>query len=112
MTDADRVLKRLLEAATPGPWTWWDDGVSIRDVVDDAAGGTVADTERKGPQAEANAAYIAAANPQVVLDLLARLDDALSFAQEGWSQTSEFFRGRHGYVVRLEAMRRGERDPS
>ena len=72
-------LKRLAEAATQGPWE--SDGevlvfASINHGVDLYG----------SPDARANAAYIAAAHPGVLLDLLAQLDaaeTALSLKKEG-----------------------------
>jgi hypothetical protein len=75
MNDADlKRLRELAEAATPGPWmainhqkhlgdhnveqAWW----SV-----DSKGGRIADIER---HKAANAAFIAAANPQTVIALL------------------------------------------
>jgi len=54
------VLQNLAEAATPGPWATI--GVEYGEL---------------GAQEIADAAFIAAANPAVVLELVARLNDAV-----------------------------------
>lgn len=63
---SDEELRALAEAATPGPWE-----VVGESVVTDGNAATVAVIE--APDYEEDAAYIAAANPTAVLDLLDRL---------------------------------------
>lgn len=79
-------LRRLAEAATPGPWSRCGDdrgGCGCRLVfaehaaVAQACSCTDADSMGEGyteKQAKATAAYIAAANPQVVIGLLDTID--------------------------------------
>jgi hypothetical protein len=44
--------------------------------------------------------------------LKVRLSDALELAEEGWTQTAEWFQERYDYGHRLRAMQSGERDPA
>lgn len=103
LTDEERELKRLAEAATPGPWVPWcdhqpslewlcndKDGVSIVTLGEDGfpdvriADADVERTEEESaswtttpankPVVAANVSYIAAANPKAVLGLLARIE--------------------------------------
>ena len=64
-------LKRLAEAATPGPWTSHKDGgVSARGVLlagCAVVGGYIA-----------NSRYIAAANPAAILELIQQRDELLA----------------------------------
>jgi hypothetical protein len=97
MTDEQRAeLKRLAEAATKGPWHWVNPEndapratgeyrASLRTVWErPALGGAyslpefILDAEeiRDGEHMEANAGFIAAANPSAVLDLLADVEHA------------------------------------
>ena len=82
-------LRRLAKAATPGPWyldgPWWygdDDSAYCISTAEDAGRIAVTISPPKyifGGAREirdANARYIAAANPAVVLDLLDQLDAA------------------------------------
>lgn len=80
MTIDTNELRRLAQAATPGPWYVTGkltryveariDGGLIQEVA--ACGPTKADGGY-GPQQEANARLIAAANPATILELLGRL---------------------------------------
>ena len=82
MTDT-KELRRLAQAATPGPWYVTGkltryveariDGGLIQEVA--ACGPTKADGGY-GPQQEANARLIAAANPAAISELLDRLEEA------------------------------------
>ena len=83
-----KKLRRLAEAATPGPW-WADTGATIGDDSDEAthvwfraarndlylAIGKVLDNDLDQTTFE-DAEFIAAANPAAVLDLLDQLDAA------------------------------------
>ena len=64
-------LKRLAEAATPGPWTSHKDGgISARGVLlagCAVVGGYIA-----------NSRYIAAANPAAILELIRQRDELLA----------------------------------
>ena len=83
MTIDTKELRRLAQAATPGPWYVTGkltryveariDGGLIQEVA--ACGPTKADGGY-GPQQEANARLIAAANPATISELLDRLEEA------------------------------------
>ena len=83
MTIDINKLRRLAQAATPGPWYATGkltryveariDGGLIQEVA--ACGPTKADGGY-GPQQEANARLIAAANPAAISELLDRLEAA------------------------------------
>ena len=83
MTIDINKLRRLAQAATPGPWYATGkltryveariDGGLIQEVA--ACGPTKADGGY-GPQQEANASLIAAANPATISELLDRLEAA------------------------------------
>ena len=87
MTIDTNELRRLAQAATPGPWYVTGkltryveariDGGLIQEVA--ACGPTKADGGY-GPQQEANASLIAAANPATISELLDRLEAAESDA--------------------------------
>ena len=83
------TLRQLAEAATPGPWYAHENGTIWRRPIKDLYqyGGGVAgdksiasaskgwhDENAKGYPVEANAAYIAAANPAAILALLDTID--------------------------------------
>lgn len=90
------ALERAAQEATPGPWDVWAeriDGdrsragdellqqVALTEAVGDHlyllnAGGKCPATTGCGPTSEANAAYIASANPAAILSLIARLREA------------------------------------
>ena len=90
MTDQDEELRRLAEAATPGPWRYELDGPKSNDmrhavlaeitdlwIVACYRSGTTPEddsSEAADAEAEANARLIAAANPAAVLSLLDRLE--------------------------------------
>ena len=95
MTDAELLeLEKKAKAATPGPWK--------------AVGECVADSDRyvlancntnfsKG-QVNSNAAYIAAANPAVVLEMITELRQAK--AERDWlAETLE----THSFMLELDA---------
>ena len=69
-------LKRLAQAATAGPWHAGKSGDYTREVC--APDSTAISWSGSFPlaKAQANAAYIAAASPDVVLKLLERLEAA------------------------------------
>lgn len=78
ITETNTDLRRLAEQATPGPWAVGDDGY-IEGPDDPTYGRKLHwDTEGLGAiwRNEADAAYIAAANPQRILALLDELRDA------------------------------------
>lgn len=77
-------LKRLAESATPGPWAEGLGDMVFAGPVKKARGsvsggrGIVArtdDDDFDDEQNEANALYIAAANPEAVLSLIARIEE-------------------------------------
>lgn len=65
-------LKQLAEAATPGPWEAY--GTWVAEVTAHAAGDPEAPDTRLLECDEFNADYIAAANPQTILALLALVE--------------------------------------
>lgn len=77
MTTDTEELRRLAEAATPGPWTWWT-SCSFRRLSSDASGkdGDVLHAVKYKDGvcgiegSESDMAFIAAANPAAVLELL------------------------------------------
>lgn len=77
MTDLDN-LESKAKAATPGPWQY--DGVNVTQAVNDGTGLadviTTDDADEGRIITDADAAYIAAASPDVVLSLIARVRDA------------------------------------
>ena len=90
-----KELRRLAQAATPGPWYATGkltryveariDGGLIQEVA--ACGPTKADGGY-GPQQEANASLIAAANPAAITELLDRLEAAekeCDALRKGWN---------------------------
>ena len=82
MTDAE--LRALAEAATPGPWTRLDTGSEGCSVVASGRRRVARLTHLDLAECRADAAYIAAANPQTVLALLDRiaaLEKALALSQ-------------------------------
>jgi len=87
MADSQDIetLRRLALAATPGPWR-----VRNKKVVtygDSAVCGAPVFRAGEHRQSMANAAYIAAASPEVVLGLLEQIDELkyqITVAQQGW----------------------------
>ena len=80
-------LRRLAEAATPGPWTvYMGDRVCSYDVYDIAICEDASlmddDDELTSIQCDSNAAYIAAMHPQTTLALLDRLARAETLAAD------------------------------
>lgn len=76
MSDIDVArLRSLAEAATPGPWRRTDSGDRhwLRDVRDTTNRGVAWCGTLHVEQAHADAAYIAAANPQTMLAILDRI---------------------------------------
>ena len=70
MTDT-KELRKLAEAATPGPWNYYDDSLSTGRIEIVAPGKTVTRIYRSVPEEDgANAEFIAAANPQTIIALL------------------------------------------
>ena len=97
MTIDINKLRRLAQAATPGPWYATGkltryveariDGGLIQEVA--ACGPTKADGGY-GPQQEANASLIAAANPATISELLDRLE-AAEKERESWKGLAKQF---------------------
>lgn len=113
MTAVDHAeLKRLAEGATPGPWDIYGERikgnralaaaealaqVNQTDEVSDAfwllnAGGKCPALTGCGPTSEANAAFIAAANPAVVLALLSEIEGLKSYAKDAANEALEYRR--------------------
>lgn len=79
-SDQIKELRRLAEVATPGPWVHRNNDGSIGS-VDAVSGPMVAQTqamrtpgEQCNKERNANAAFIAAANPTAILSLIARIE--------------------------------------
>ena len=76
-------LKRLAEAATPGPWTSHKDGgISARGVLlagCAVVGGYIA-----------NSRYIAAANPAAILELIRQRDELLAALKDAREMVSDW----------------------
>ena len=99
-------LKRLAEAATPGPW-------AKREYVSGIGCGVDAKWNVALHASNDDAAYIAAANPVVVLELIRQRDELLSALKdaremvEDWgSYASPYFQGKHdftGDLMKLDA---------
>ena len=77
MTDREE-LRKLAEAATPGPWTWDDFGSHPRPSLGNPhiKQGEVLTCAALLWPCDEDAAYIVAANPAAVLDLLDQCDAA------------------------------------
>lgn len=71
MTDLDD-LERLAKAATPGPWTTKPDDDARKHLLCTETGAWFGRVEAS-PRNAADAAFIAAANPAVVLELVRRM---------------------------------------
>lgn len=68
-------LKKLAEAATPGPWSAYDDSRSTGRMEITAMGKTVARIYKSVPAEDwPNACFIAAANPQALLQMIAVME--------------------------------------
>lgn len=81
LTDEERELRRLAEAATPGPWEY-DGGTYITgatpvevDWSDELVMPTVINDPNVFDRPEVDRAYVVAANPATVLRLLARIEE-------------------------------------
>ena len=98
-------LKRLAEAATPGPWNTSPGGCGIIGPDKQWLGGMndwVCEYSEEMTQSENNAAFIAAANPAAVLELIRQRDElveALKDAREmvsDWAgYASPYFQEKH-----------------
>lgn len=105
MSDELRELREAAEAATPGPWTWWT-SCSFNRLSSDATrkDGDVlhAVKYRDGvcgiEGSEADMRFIALANPQTILALLAERDDLAARLS-----AAERDAGRYRYLRRPEA---------
>lgn len=84
LADQDKELRRLAEAATPGPWKIAPAGTKAYeradpypfDMIQVAPARFVRTEGRSENEANSNAAFIAAANPATILSLLDRLEAA------------------------------------
>lgn len=104
-----KELKRLAEAATPGPW-------EIDDMLADITGIEVWSTDGMLCESisEENARYIAAANPAVVLELirqrselLAALKEARELVEDWGAYAPAYMQEKHGLegdLSRLDAV--------
>ena len=110
MTIDTNELRRLAQAATPGPWYVTGkltryveariDGGLIQEVA--ACGPTKADGGY-GPQQEANARLIAAANPATISELLSRLEAAEKAVNEAYQRGYET--GQEEIAAERDALR-------
>jgi hypothetical protein len=86
MTEIGALIERLrplAEKATPGPWTtvMTGRGLEVQRVVDNKSLATVCQWTGDHPDRIRNLDYIAAANPQVMLQLLDALSAALRMTE-------------------------------
>lgn len=115
-------LKRLAEAATPGPWEYTHAGrgdngkfliteyfVFIDD-EDTAIAACILDPKTSRPS-KGNAAYIAAANPAAILELIRQRDELLAALKEarelvdGWgAYASNYMQEKHDLAGDLERL--------
>ena len=115
MTIDINKLRRLAQAATPGPWYATGkltryveariDGGLIQEVA--ACGPTKADGGY-GPQQEANARLIAAANPATISELLDRLEAAEKSDAESIAMYRKVREERDALRARIAEMERQE----
>jgi hypothetical protein len=80
-------MKALALAATPGPWQWWTSNSTLRLTgADGKDGGVLSGTCYRGVGdivcTKANAAFIAAASPATVLELIAEVERLRDVAEE------------------------------
>lgn len=87
--DELHTLKALAEAATPGPWHVAYEGSSDWTVFDEKANIHVADVHRHRAVDCPDARFIAAANPQTVLALLAEVERLREEAQLSYQRAFE-----------------------
>ena len=92
-------LKRLAEAATPGPWEAWQVGdypplftVSTEDRLGLFTTTTEAENETEFAAVfqDEDAAYIAAANPAAVLELIQQRDELLAALKDAREMVSDW----------------------
>ena len=112
------VLKRLAEAATPGPWEYQKDSkdfpvngyVTVRDCIYSVC---VLPYEgiRADDRVTDNGQFIAAANPAAILELiqqrdelLAALKDARELVDDWGAYASNFMQEKHGLAEDLERL--------
>ena len=97
---ADKELRKLAEAATPGPWIATKHGVVVGGAVRVYENGCAQDQlfmccvvglDNTGNQLT-NAAYIAAANPGAVIELLDTIDRLTA-------ERDEFKQSLHGWIA-------------
>jgi hypothetical protein len=98
-------LKRLAEAATPGPWNTSPGGCGIIGPDKQWLGGMndwVCEYSEEMTQSENNAAFIAAANPAAVLELIRQrgelmeaLKDAREMVSDWAGYASPYFQEKH-----------------
>ena len=109
MTPDTMALRRLAEAATPGPWRHFHHATSGTNAVkhdgrtDIVAWQGFDDSDRKEPRHAANAEYIAACDPQTILALLDRLD-ALEKVAEAAQRALTAYDDKAHWPVRLTTM--------
>lgn len=119
MTTPHAELKRLAEAATPGPWHAAGGYLTVRDPEGRSFSNTIYHLDEMGqpgpmlafqavPFAKSSdAAYIAAANPQAILFLIEeneRMREALEECREHLDRFSDVVDGDYGAPEPNEAM--------
>lgn len=121
--DLDK-LEALADAATPGPWTidpqnQWDDGTNLPEQVDLRVNGSrwskVVDAVHVS---DADAAFIAAANPATIKSLIASAREAaaeieearaliaesIGLVTEGYDDTGRFVKKGRAFLARAAQM--------
>lgn len=76
------ALEQLARAATPGPWTMRRLGTSYAYYTPAEPKYQSWEIDSSGPMSDVDAAYIAAANPAAVLDLIKRVRELAAIAAD------------------------------
>ncbi len=84
MTASIETLKALAEKATPGPWQQYAHGNQIYGADEFFI------TAVQSKNSEVDAAYIAAANPQAILSLIAELETARGQRDDACARAAEY----------------------
>lgn len=96
-------LKKLAEAATPGSWTAYDDTSSTGRIEIVAIGKTLARIYRSVPAEDwPNAAFIAAANPQTILQMISVMEQMADALEYGFVDDKSQHKERDALAVYKE----------